>query len=238
MRCFYCTELKSGILSAEDIPEREKNHIFKILRGKEDSEILLIDGKGSIAKAVIEHNHSLRISDVQHLPSPETKVHLFTASPRKNQMDKLLKQCAEVGVWTVTPVITERSIAKPIKESTRNRMKNLLIEGCKQAHNPFLPVLNPIEKLFDIRDQIKACNNAFFGRTENCGEKSRNRKNAGLRNMQLTGKIAWIVGPEGGFTDKEELFLSECGANALQLGSWIMRVETAAIVGAAILIER
>ena len=222
-------------MPAEEIPERERNHIFKVLRGKEDSKILLIDGQGAIAEAVIDNNRSLKITEVKQLPSPETKLHLFVASPRKNQMGQLLKQCAEVGVWSITPIITEHSVAKPEKESSLDRMKILLMEGCKQAHNPFIPALNPTKKLSNIQEEIKAFDHAFFGSTENCGLNSRNKKNTDLRSSQLSGDIAWIVGPEGGFTDAEEQLLSECKAKPLQLGSWVMRVETAAIVGAALL---
>ena len=235
MRCFYCDKLEVGILPAEAIPAREQKHIFKVLRGREDSEILLIDGRGSIAEAVIEEKRSLRILEVKQLTSPEIKVHLYVAPPRKNQMDQVLKQCAEVGVWSINPIITERSVAKPENGSALDRMKILLIEGCKQAHNPFLPTLNPIRKLGDTGDAISAFDHSFFGSTSKCGSMESNKQHTTLRNTQLSGDIAWIVGPEGGFSDKEEEFLINSGALPLQLGDWIMRVETAAITGAAYL---
>jgi len=249
MRCFYCNKLEPGILDTDLIPAREKNHIFKVLRGKEDTEILLIDGKGAMAEATIESNRSLRISKLRQLPVPETKLHLFVAPPRKNQMDQLLKQCAEIGVWSITPMITERSVAKPAKESSHNRMEVLLMEGCKQAQNPFLPILNPINELSNLQTDIKNCSHIFFGSTKNCGVNSMNQNKVDLRNSfalhfspsaqvaQLSGNIAWIVGPEGGFTDNEEQLLVESGAKPLQLGCWVMRVETAVIVGASFLLN-
>ena len=238
MRCFYCENLNKGILPAEEIPAREQNHIFKVLRGREDSRILLIDGQGSMAEAIIENKRSLKILEVKKLPSPEIKIHLFVAPPRKNQMDQLLKQCAEVGVWSISPIITERSVAKPEKESAHDRMEILLMEGCKQAHNPFLPTLNPIKKLIDTENEIASFDHAFFGSTINCGSNNINNKNDNLRNSQLSGNIAWIVGPEGGFSDMEEQFLINSGVSPLQLGSWVMRVETAAVIGSSILMRQ
>lgn len=235
MRCFYCDRLEVGILPADQIPAREQNHIFNVLRGKEDTMVLLIDGKGAIAEAMIEDKTALRVMKIKQLPSPETKVHLFVAPPRKNQMDQLLKQCAEVGVCSITPVITERSVAKPDKESTHDRMEILLIEGCKQAHNPFLPKLNPLIKFTDIASKLSILDRAFFGSTSGCGIVNTNKGNADLRSSQHSGDIAWIVGPEGGFTESEEQQLTASGATPLQVGPWIMRVETAAIIGASLL---
>lgn len=235
MRCFYCKNLAEGLLPADAIPDREQKHLFQVLRGKEDSRILLIDGKGSMAEAVIENKHSLNVVEVKRFPSPEKKIHLFVAPPRKNQMDQILKQCAEVGVWSIHPIITKRSVAKPEKETAIERMKILLTEGCKQAHNPFLPDLLPIKKLSDIKEDLLALNNAFFGSTVNCSAPQCIRPD--LHKYQLEGDIAWIVGPEGGFTVAEEEFLAACGAKPLQLGQWVMRVETAAIVGAVFLIN-
>lgn len=228
MRCFYCENLQVGVLPENEIPEREKHHFFKVLRGKETSEILLIDGKGSIAKAVIENNKIIRITEANLLPMPEKKIHLFVAPPRKNQMDLLLKQCAEVGVWSITPIITERSISKPEKDSAIERMKILLIEGCKQSHNPFLPKLNPVKKLNDIHKNINSLDYAFFGSTTNCLKSEKIQHD---RHKQLSGNIAWIVGPEGGFSYQETELLKSQGAQPLQLGNWIMRIETAAISG-------
>lgn len=231
MRCFYCEKLALGILSADQLPAREQNHIFKVLRGKEDSRIMLIDGKGSIAEAMIADRHSLNVLSVCSIPEPETRVHLFVAPPRKNQMDQLLKQSAEVGVWSITPIITERSVVKPEPESSPDRMEVLLQEGCKQAHNPFLPTIKPVKKLAETEAEIRNFVHAFFGSTADCGTSGAHKSISGP--AQISGDVAWIVGPEGGFTDAEEDFLTSCGAKALKIGSWVMRVETAAIVGIA-----
>lgn len=231
MRCFYCEKLEAGFLPAAAIPAREQKHLFQVLRGKEESRIMLIDGNGSVAEAVIEDKKSLRILAVKRSPIPETRVHLFVAPPRRNQMDQLLKQAAEVGIWSITPIITERSVSKPEKGTAIERMKVLLLEGCKQSHNPFLPELNPIKKLPEVFNEIS--NFAFFGSTANCGDSQSCQTD--LIKPKLSGDIAWLVGPEGGLTAEEENLLQNKGSKPLQLGHWVMRVETAAIAGAVFL---
>jgi hypothetical protein len=51
----------------------------------------------------------------------------------------------------------------------------------------------------------------------------------------LSDRAAWVVGPEGGFTDEEELLMRNSGALPLNLGPWVLRLETAASAGIAVL---
>ena len=98
MRCFYCENLKEGGLSPADFSENEKNHLFKVLRGKLGEKIMIINGKGIIADANIIDKESIVVSNITKILPPRIKLHLFVAPPRKQKIDQLLKQCAEIGV--------------------------------------------------------------------------------------------------------------------------------------------
>ena len=50
--------------------------------------------------------------------------------------------------------------------------------------------------------------------------------------------IAWFIGPEGGFTEAEEKLMRVSGFRGLHFGNWVLRVETAAVCGTAILMDR
>jgi 16S rRNA (uracil1498-N3)-methyltransferase len=238
MRCFYCKNIKYGEIDDDLISAREKKHLFKILRGEVNEKILLINGEGIIATATIKKNNSIVVDNIETVPKPTIKLHLFVAPPRKNQMDQLLKQCSEIGVWSITPILTERSVSKPIKTSSLERMHTLLIEGCKQAHNPFTPIIKNVIKISNIESEITKCPHSYFGSTKKCGIEARSNNLFDMRNSQTTLNIGWIVGPEGGFTNSEEEMLINLGIKPLQFGQWVLRVETAAIIGASNLIEK
>jgi 16S rRNA (uracil1498-N3)-methyltransferase len=234
MRCFfYDGELKSGIYSTKLLPDSEKSHIFKVLRAKSGTEILLNNGKGSLARCRIISKNEFEIIQIKTFDKPDRKIDLFVAPPKKNSLDIILKQSVEAGVSSINLLKTERSVSVPEGEKYRQQLLLKLKEACKQAHNPFLPDVSISVKLNQLKDFSKNYDRMFFGSTENCSE----RYSAVKENKQRVAdsssnckKFAWIVGPEGGFSEEEYRILKDT-ALPIQIGNWIMRVETACIAG-------
>ena len=226
MRYFYCENLEADYVTLSD---SEKKHLFSVLRAEKNSKIGLIDGKGGIAEGLIEDDKSISIQSLKQVKPPQVKVHLYVSPPRKQKMDLLLSQCTEAGVWKIHPIFTENTVALPKKETTIERWQLKLIEACKQSRNPFLPQIHPPITFEKALKQIKKLNlSAFFGSTTP-GED----KKTLLTSEQ--SEVAWFVGPEGGFSQKEIASMVNAGFEGISLGKWIMRVETAAVVGTALL---
>ena len=226
MRCFFCEKLEGDIAFLD---KSEHRHLFKILRAEEGKEILLITGKGMIAEAVVAQNQQIKILKRKCYSTPEKRVHLFVAVPRKQKLDILLSQCTEAGVWSIYPIITDRNVAIPQKDNSILKWREKIIEACKQSHNPFFPeICMPLSltKALDVTKQLKMP--VYFGDTaENV--------NSNIESLPDKGDIAWFVGPEGGFTEQETNFLKDNAVKGLSLGKWIMRVETAALAGVVLL---
>ncbi len=231
MHSFFCEHISDAAEQLQ-LPERDNKHLFRTLRGQVGDTVKLMDGSGTTALAVILPDKSLKLTEVFQHSAPALKLHLFVAPPRRLKMDSLLKQAAEIGIWEITPTITERAVALPDKKKSKsNRWDTLLIEGCKQAENPFIPQIHGALSLATALQQINRETTAIF-----FGETPRNAEHQPL-NLRGYKNIAWFVGPEGGFTDSERQLLFENGAVPFSFGSWILRVETAAICGAAILMS-
>lgn len=230
MHCLYCSKILC-IGTPLQIDERERQHLFKILRARPGEHVNVIDGAGTIGEALITAGNNLILQSANRLPDPVKKLYLYLAVPKKQKMDQLLKQCAELGIWSVTPLLCERSVVLPDPENTPERWQNLLVEGCKQAKNPFLPQINCAMKLGVAIEQIRVSDYcAYYG--EPGGNDNCNAEGLGCCN-----DLAWLVGPEGGFSDMEKNMMRHAQFRQLTLGSWVLRVETAAICGAAILIN-
>jgi 16S rRNA (uracil1498-N3)-methyltransferase len=232
MHSFFCENIsepgESVMLSA-----RDTKHLFRTLRGHIGDVVKLMDGCGKLALAVILPDKKLELTEVLRHPEPTVKLQLFIAPPRRQKMDSLLKQCAEIGIWEIVPIITERAVALPNKKNSGSeRWNTLLIEGCKQSENPFLPQIHSAVSLIDALKSINRATTAiFFGETPLHATKQ-------ALALPKHKNIAWFVGPEGGFTDNERQLLRDNGAEPFSFGSWILRVETAAICGAAILLRQ
>lgn len=211
-----------------DLSNEEKKHIFNVLRLRDGDELKLLNGTGKIAKAVIKKTQMIEILNIEVVDEPKVKTVLYVAPPRKNKMDQILAQCTEVGVWEIQPISTEYSVSLPDKDNTVEKWKMKLIEACKQSGNPFLPKIN---KIISFETAVKAINQensiSYFGSLST---------NSNLKQSKsLINKINWFVGPEGGFSGKEEKIMIDDGFTSIKIGSYIMRVETAAVVGIALL---
>jgi 16S rRNA (uracil1498-N3)-methyltransferase len=148
-------------------------------------------------------------------------------------MDQLLHQCAEVGAWRITPVSTAREVAKSGRDDVPERWRLHLVEGCKQAHNPFLPAIGPTRSLAAALAAVSDHAERWYGAVTTPGEAL--PASSDLVPNLADGDIAWLVGPEGGFTPEEDEAIRAAGFRPLSLGPWVLRVETAAVVGTAIL---
>lgn len=224
MHNFYIDKL-GGIGDEVSLPAGEAKHLFKTLRAVRGDVIGLLDGKGSSAEAEVAEAKRIIIRNIEKHPEPELKIHLFVAVPKRSKMDQLLRQCTEAGVWAFHPLISEHSVAAPEKVSERWQV--LLQEACKQAGNMFVPEIYPVCTFLEAMDEIKnAKMTAFYGAVQPDGRKLPRTFNR---------HTAWLVGPEGGFSDDEEREMLSCGVAPLNIGPYIMRVETAAVCGVSLL---
>jgi len=222
MRTLFVDNLPSvgGEVALE---RREAEHLFRVLRAAPGERVRLLDGRGGRAVAEVLPDRVLRVALREEVPVPEPRLHLFFAQPRRNRLDALLPACAELGVWELHPVHCARSVAEG---EPNDRWRLQLIEGCKQSGNPYLPrVAAPEPLLTAVGSAASSGVTLFFGSVAAAAPAA---PGAG-------GDIGWIVGPEGGFTADEESALRELGARPLNLGPWVLRLETAAVCGLAVL---
>lgn len=226
MHYFFCCTLKN--VSQNDcvtLDKEEAQHLFRILRAQVGDRVGLMDGEGTRATAVVTEEKTLAIETIQSFPIPPLRLHLYVAAPRKQKMEQLLKQATELGVWRVVTIQCQRSVALPSGERIAKRVPDLLAEACKQSGNPFLPIMEDPVKFSDaLQDAAEKCQNNFFGDPAIDGNAD-----------PLTGDVGYFVGPEGGFSPEEIQAMRDAGFRPLRIGHWILRVETAATAGLAVL---
>ena len=228
MRCFFCENITDAGTNAA-LSEREAQHLFKTLRGRTGDIVMLIDGRGTVATARVEDGKRLSVMERNTVAEPEVKIHLFISPPKHNKMDQLLTQCCETGVWSITFVIAEHSVVRPEEGVVSERFNVHLVEGCKQSKNPFLPRFGEVILFSGMIEKIRERGiAAFYG--------SVGKPESGVGKTG-TSDAAWIVGPEGGFSPAEEECMKTAGFIPLNIGRWVMRVETAAIAGSVILMN-
>ena len=218
----FFTDYPCAAGDCAELSKEQRHHLFKVFRASAGDEVELLDGKGMRAFGTVTAEKDIRITSVEHEIRKGGELHLVFALPRKNQLDLLLKQAAEQGVAELHPVRFERSVSQA---ECKERWTTILEEACKQSKNPFLPKVNQVcslpEKLSELKQRgIPIVFGAIRSESDN---------------LQLKNSAAWVVGPEGGFTSEEEQLMRDNGASPFNLGPWVLRLETAACAGIAVL---
>ena len=224
MHRIFCSVIPQA--GEEFRPEaREAEHLFKVFRARPGEAVELLDGRGSRARGAVIGQKMIRIESVETAEIPAEKLHLCCALPRRQKLDALLKQAAELGAWTIRPMRCERSVAEG---NPRERWELLLQEACKQSGNPFLPEILRENTLKDTLEALKMENvDIYFGSVKVVDHAA--------RNLPKEREKAILIGPEGGFSDAELELITSYGAVPLNLGPHILRLETAAVAALAVL---
>lgn len=233
MRYFY---IEPDALRKEPVAIKgsQLRHIKTVLRLKPGSRICLVDGQGFEYEAVIRrflHDRvELDIADKRSgKKEPPVHISLAQALLKDKKMDRLLRHLCELGIARWIPFRCERSIPIPGKKglSARSeRWQKILQESMKQCHRAMLPQIAETKSFEDILG---------FGRNYDLNIVFFENENTSLNElMPIAGqsppeKILLILGPEGGFTDKEIDMARAAGFRAAGLGPRILRAETATI---------
>jgi 16S rRNA (uracil1498-N3)-methyltransferase len=222
MHRIFCSNIPG--VGVEFKPDaRESEHLFKVFRARPGEAVELLDGRGSRASGTVIEQKMIRIDQVETAGIPAEKLHLCCALPRRQKLDSLLKQAAELGAWTIRPMRCERSVAEG---NPRERWEVLLQEACKQSGNPFLPEIRLHDSLTAALAALAGCH-LYFGAVTPPGTP--------FPAVPANGTAVFLAGPEGGFTAEEEQEMMQAGAEGISLGPWILRLETAAVAGLAAL---
>ncbi len=172
----------------------------------------------------------LRLLERLESKEPPVRITLFQAVPVElRTFEVIVQKSTEIGVSSVVPLITERSFQKKeVLLKKRERWKKIVREAMKQARRPFpMEIKEPI-----TLDQMeaKAGLNILL---DNFSEGKR------IRDLDISSlnTVSVVVGPEGGFSKKEVEKIKKIGFIPVRLEPYVLRSETAAILGAGIIMN-
>ena len=169
------------------------------------------------------------IKEEQNEVESKIKVTLAIGLPKGKKMDTIVRQATELGVYSIIPVISERSIPK-IEEKEDKKIAHwqaIAKEAAEQSGRVYIPEIHPLVKLTEL--STKEYDLAIVPWE---GEKNKKLDHA----INDAENIIVVVGPEGGFSKHEIDQLSAKGFSAITLGKRILRVDTAVISTLALLL--
>jgi len=202
-------------------------HLAQVLRKKEGSLIELFDGKGSSYTAEIISSQKKRVK-VKLVEEPVfhdrkgIKISLGQSLIKKEPFSFSIQKATELGVVSISPLYTERTVIKLKSNSTKSRKarwQSIATHACQQCGENWLPEINEIQPLEDWAQAVNAKHKIVLYP----GAETK------LSSLTFDDSVAIAVGPEGDFTDSEIKLLTKKDFLPVKLGERVLRAETAAI---------
>ena len=208
------------------------HHIKKVMRCKNNDKIEIVYDK-KVYLCNIDDIETMNLSIIKtYSEERESNVNLTIAVSlvQEQKFDLILQKLTELGVNEIIPVKTERSIVKLDKSKEnkkKTRWETICKEASEQSHRITIPKINDIITLKELLNQKKELNLIC-----SLNDTTKPLEEYLTNNLK---EILFVIGPEGGFTNKEEELLIENGFQSTSLGKRVLRVETAAIYVASII---
>lgn len=216
------------VITGEDV-----NHIKNVLRMKIGEEIAVsngVDGREYrcevaqlLSDEVVCKLRFIKENDVE-LPA---QVYLFQGLPKADKMELIIQKAVELGVYSVIPVATRRSIVKLDDKKAaakQNRWQGIAEAAAKQSKRKIIPKIEKVKSFAEALEMAKELEVRLI--PYELAEDMSHTKEI-IERIREGQKIAIFIGPEGGFDDTEIALASEVGVEPITLGKRILRTETA-----------
>lgn len=218
---FYEPYNDAGNLQLSDA---NKHYILQVLRMKEGEQCFITNGRGvkclTVIRDVSKRDCSIEIVECFTETQRRSNLHIaisFTKNPAR--MEWFLEKATELGIETITPLITHRSEKIFFK---KERFEKILISAMLQSQQAFLPNLNditPLKRVIEIAVPQKYI--AY------CGDEYDKQKLTDI--LKPSAGTLFLIGPEGDFTADEVSLCRQKEYEVIELGTNRLRTETAGL---------
>ncbi|MCZ8518702.1 MULTISPECIES: 16S rRNA (uracil(1498)-N(3))-methyltransferase [Paenibacillus] len=220
----------------------DAHHLIKVMRARPGDECIVSDG---VSREALVRLHTLEGGLVtaevaEELPmesEPRVEVWVAQSLPKGDKMELVIQKGTEIGASRFIPFTSERTVVQldGKKEGKRTeRWQKIAKEAAEQAHRNRIPSVEGVRTWKSVMELAREADAALF-----CYEKQGEQALRSVIRGVLSGrkadegraKLLLIVGPEGGFSEREAAEAELAGCRPVALGRRILRTETAAMVG-------
>ncbi len=210
-----------------DATSSQAHYLGTVMRRSAGEPVRLFNGRDGEWAARIETlgrgKAAFRVDNRTRPQSPEADIWLVFALLKRDTTDLLVQKTTELGVSALLPVITERSNTVRVNG---DRLRAIAIEAAEQCERLTIPALHPPQKLAAALQAWPTARPLFAAFERADAPPIR----------PATGLSALLIGPEGGFGPHDRALLDRLPfVRPVSLGPRILRAETAAIAGLALL---
>lgn len=202
--------------------KKEISHLSNVLRLKVGDKVRLVDESYEHISIISSLNKAEVVCEIlesrEDIYSLDRNISAIVGIVKPKAMSEIVLHLTEIGINNLTPLKTEFSF----KNFNLNKWENISKEAAKQSLSVKSMQINDIIDIEDI-------NFNKYDLVIACIERKNSNLNTINRELKNYKNICYIIGPEGGFSEKEKELL-ESKSKVIGLGNRVLRAETAAIV--------
>jgi 16S rRNA (uracil1498-N3)-methyltransferase len=232
-RRFLVDAVRGG---AAELRGEEARHLARVLRAEAGQRYEIADGTGAYLAEIEECRGDrvvFRVIEPVATPEAPVRIALSAALIKFDRFEWMVEKATELGVESIRPVEAARS-SKGLLEASRKRAERwerIARESSQQARRaraPSIAAAVPFEACLAAAEPYR-----FF--LEEAEAPPLLRELPAER--EPGAGAALLVGPEGGWTDRERTLAAAAGWRPVSLGPQVLRAETAALAAVAVLVN-
>ncbi|MBA3974561.1 MAG: 16S rRNA methyltransferase [Candidatus Solibacter sp.] len=229
-RMFYVDEIRSG---SATLRGESAQHLRKVLRAEPGQRFEISDNQSLYLAELVSYGKDLaEFAIVSEIDAPRAPLHLhlLPALIKFDRFEWILEKATELGVELITPVYALRT-DKGLDQAAVKRMdrwSKILAESGQQSRRATRPVLHPPVRLTDALASHASLR--FFLDEDPAAPPL---LSAIPPERSSADSAALLIGPEGGWDERERALSISSGWTAVSLGPQILRAETAAVAALA-----
>ena len=229
MKRIFVKEVTSDTLT---LSGSDAHHLAYSLRARRGDKLTAVDGAGNCAVIeLIDFDKTTikakRVGNVQRVVF-ERRIILADCLPKQNRFDNIIEKATELGVDEIEPLISERTIARPKDSSSKlERWQRIAKEAAEQCARDTIPEIGNIRELDAWLKEITplAADTLLLF----CWESEQTTTVREVLSVNREKNIIVLIGPEGGFSEREVDTIKAAGGVSVTLGKRILKTDTAAI---------
>lgn len=205
-----------------ELTDQEARHAAKVLRFDIGDTLFASDGKGNLYKTTIssisKSSVLANIEEIESEPEPKTKkVIAFGAIKKRDRLEFAIEKAVELDAWEICVFHADHSERSKINQE---RLQSIALSAFKQSKRRWLPKITYSDSIEEVLNHYHDCT-PMVAHVESAVEKP---------DALTSAKNLLLVGPEGGFSDREIKVVKNHKAEFISLGKHRLRAETAVAV--------
>ena len=220
--------------AAVTLPPAVVHYVIHVLRLQVGDELGAFDGTGQecrlrVTRVSPTHVQAERVAWLATAALSPMPFILGQALPKGTKMDLIVEKCSELGLTTLVPLHTDRTVVRETPERLAGKMARWQRIAAAAARQCGRRTLLDVQSPMALRDFCVRYRSAPV-KLVCWEEEQRHGMRQALARLADQSPIVVLIGPEGGLTIDEVEMARQHGFTTVSLGPRVLRTETAAIV--------